>query len=1025
MSYFTKLLETNNLPKHDGRALWRYHLDADLFHALQNHLKSTIRLIEIDPRDCALYYAAWWKCCYNGGSPSKREIFRSIANGHAFDEETFYDYAKRGANLLGIRWIRNANTLYFRTLLLQGGLPVRHIASNQGAYTRFLVRILEMNPASVDDFAFDSSVTSLLPASNRNGEVYACCLDIVRAINAEDQEYLSVEDKEYLSMLEQDKTLNQISAVLRIKKRLLGQQHIKPRFRTIWVLEPTKEQIRLYLSIPDMDNAAFRRLFLNDELEEESLAYEYKLFYENEVLCKFIRNSAGHYKTLWAGRSELIWDGTEQFAELYLLTPEGGRYDCGHLIGYMPRLNQPTLWTKYSDTQWILERGVHTSNDEGMVLFPENFFPNSDSAINVIDLCNQTMNCLLFNGAICLQDLSKSFHFKTGCKKFDWHFSDERPTWMRKASLPVVRHKPEVRVYDEQGERVLKAIKRWRQKGERQWHHWNDIMPKGLIEVCIEVDGITEEDEFFHIGQLQLEVRHSSLNEAEIGINNNAFTFRINESSLITIENASNGVLRLCRTDITRLPRAIQASLVLRGQGRSLRFEIAPPFAGVEIIDKDERIVSSGIKFTLGNLYEHRLLSNHDHLVANLYNTRRPDIVLPEQIIDRSLPLKHFEDKALQLFSLSDPLDGQAEVVLEICVVQNTTYRSVREYRICRYTQKIECRLNETRQPFIRVGSFTAELYAVPVECPNEAIALFDLEQTEDGYRFRNLPEWTKYIVFGGSDSTFKIKPIFINLDTTDLQTSRTDRLTRIIGYRDALIKSDPEDDIWKQLLAYYRICVNNDLPFATFDVMRACSFSSELVAKLFLFLLCYDEFGNFVEGKYRVIEDDLGFFFHWASAAHWKKAMEWLECKPGSRLFNIICNGTNTLFAHQHPSRSFSHIMNYALQDEKPKADTSIPLNQKTNELRANLGPKVLSGIPQECPNIPEEYKHILPVNPETSKVKLLLKSPVAVALSIAGKSENLWCEAGEHLRRNVRYSYMLHPEWYAGAILNVLSKI
>lgn len=455
MSHFAQLLTSLDLPKHDGRSLWRYHIDTTLFHNLQKHLKSTQRLIAIDPRDCALYYAAWWKCCYNGGSPSKREVFRSIANGHAFDEETFYQYAKRGATLLGIRWIRNQNTLYFRTLLLQGGLPVEHIANNQGAYTRFLLRILELNPISIDDFAFDSTVTSLLPASSRNDEVYACCLDIVKAIIADDEEYLNI--------LEQDKTLNQISTALKIKKQSLRLQRKKARLRTVWVLEPGKEQIRLYLSIPDMEGVEFSRYFLPSESEEE-LQYEYKLFHENEVLCKFIRNSNGHYKTVWVGKSDLTWDGNEQFTELYLMDQEGRRHDCGHLVGYLPRLNQPTLWSKYSDKEWTLEKGTHTSQEEGLVIFPAAFHP--DSLLNTQELIigGQIMKAVTFDGKVALSDLSQTFWFQTRSKKIEWHISDDRPTWMQKANLPVVRRKPDVHVFNEQGQQVQQFSKRWRQK---------------------------------------------------------------------------------------------------------------------------------------------------------------------------------------------------------------------------------------------------------------------------------------------------------------------------------------------------------------------------------------------------------------------------------------------------------------------------------------------------------------------------------------------------------------------------------
>src|SRR5690348_8258140 len=68
---FDIILSNRNLSTHDGRPLWKYRLTEGEFGQLRLHLMQTQWLYEIDPRDCALYYAEWWKRNYNGGSPSK------------------------------------------------------------------------------------------------------------------------------------------------------------------------------------------------------------------------------------------------------------------------------------------------------------------------------------------------------------------------------------------------------------------------------------------------------------------------------------------------------------------------------------------------------------------------------------------------------------------------------------------------------------------------------------------------------------------------------------------------------------------------------------------------------------------------------------------------------------------------------------------------------------------------------------------------------------------------------------------
>lgn len=60
MSFFTSLLQKNNLIKHDGRALWKYFLNDIDYAELAYELKYT-ELRKIDPRDVTLFYTQWWK----------------------------------------------------------------------------------------------------------------------------------------------------------------------------------------------------------------------------------------------------------------------------------------------------------------------------------------------------------------------------------------------------------------------------------------------------------------------------------------------------------------------------------------------------------------------------------------------------------------------------------------------------------------------------------------------------------------------------------------------------------------------------------------------------------------------------------------------------------------------------------------------------------------------------------------------------------------------------------------------------
>ena len=1016
MSQFDNILFNRHLPRHNGQPLWKYSVTDAEFNRLRLVLMETKSLNGIDARDCTLYYSEWWKRCYNGSFPSKKEVFKTITNGQWYDEEAFYQYARKGANLLGIRWIKNQNTLFFRTLLLQGGLPVKHISNNKGAYKNFLLKILEVNPNSIDDFAFDSGITSLLPASSRNDEVYECCLGIVKAIINEDREYLAI--------LDNNRELNDISNELRIKKQRLIFGRKKSKFRATWVFEPAKEKIRLYLGLPDMDAEDFKNLFLSNDPNTE-LKFEYKLFYNDQILCKLIKKVNNQFKTVWINKDDLVWDGTDQFSELYLLDPGGNKYDCKHLVTFLPKLHKPTLWTKYSDAQWMLEKGCNTTQEEGFILFPIDFTQNVDSNSQRFTIHGKPFKWCSFTSTIVLSNQSAQHQFTANSKKIEWYITDEKPTWMQRANLPVVRRSPKVLVFDGNGNVIPNAELKWRQKPNSFWNNWGIPVSLGHVELQIQVNDIIESDDFFNIGALDIKIDSNSLHQADVELLNKPFLFQIHESPFLTIEKINANKFRLQLKSNACLPSAIQASLKSNNQSKGFRFEIRPPFKGVEIIDNDQRIVADCSSFNVANLYGYRLMSNTENLVVNIYNTKRKSIIFSESLREDFIPLRTFEDKIDQLYTLSDSMDSEAEIVMEICEQSSFNQIKLRGYSVKKYNQKIGCTLDSENKLVIHAPSANSDLYAVPLDCTYEDLNLWDLENHDGNCRFRSIPKSNKFIVFCSKDTDAKVQPAFISLDPENRQTTPEDRLQRIMKLRDELLSASHEDDVWQRFLAYYKICLNNDLSYSTFDILRTIGFSSELAAKSFLFLSCYDITQSFAEESHKKVEQDLGFCFHWVNRQHWAEAMSWVGCYTTAELMPLVTSILKSYFDNLYPSIHFNQISNYVMKSLKPNIIGGYHLNGRVLNLRASLGSKVFSELPQKCPKVPEVYKDIIPVNGTNANVKILLKSPVAVALSISGKDESLWEKESEYIRRNIKYSYQLNPEWYSEAINYCLTKL
>lgn len=1013
MSVFQELLLSRQLMRHHGQPLWTYALDDDGFHKLSRKLATAVNAESIDPIDCALYYAEWWKRCYNGGIPSKREVLDSLDGLRVIDDERLFQLARKGGQLLGIRWIKSQNTLYFKTLLLQGGLPVRHMLANKGSYKNFLLKILEINPSTIEDFAFDSSLTSYLPKSSRNPEIYECCLSIVKAIMANDEAYLAI--------LTYNQDLNEISSELQVRKLSLSAPVRKTRIKVAWMFDTFKQVIRLYIFFPEFSTDQFQDLFLKGS-DQEQLDHVYKCYYNGLVVCKFIKKANGQYKTDWVNQHDLLWDGSDQLPDIYVTGSNGQRHTCNDLVGYLPNLELPGLWTIYDDTLYTLEKGSHTASDTGFILCMATHCHSGGKVIQHLDLYEQPYHFIEFKETVTVSSDLKEHYFKTSSKKFDWYIPDKRPNWIKRANYPIAGNNPRIFAEDENGP-VKNILLRWRQSPSVIWNSWVLPSPPGLTEIQLHVGDVVEYDTFFNIGPLESQISSDSLHLAKIEMINNPFHFRINENPLVRIDKLGPHTITLHLATTTRMPHAIHGNLRLGSQSKGLQFEMEPPFHGVAIIDNDERVLATNTSLTLKKIYGYRLMTNQDDLIVNISITAKKDIIIAEPLERGLSSLDKLEDKIIQLYALSDIMDNEAEIVLEIVEQKHFKQTKLAQYRIKRYEQRITWGFDASQQLQLQTTPVQPELFAVPLDCSLEELYLRDLVNHEGIYTLREGSKSSKFIAFCGKEVS--IQPEFLCCDPLNDPTRPEDRIERIAQLRDELLLAGPADEVWQRLLFYYRICQQNSLTYATFDILRTPGFSSELAARFFVFLAFNDETQTFIGEVCGILERDIGFCFHWVAREHWFAGAEWMGCQTDPEVAEFIYGSIVKYLEDLQPIDSFKQTAKYIIYDTVPVMRTGFHLNSEINKMRSLMGPKVLAELPAKCPKVPEDYKKIIGVNTELANVKLLLKSPVTVALSIAGLDDLLWKKENEEVRRHVRYSQLLNPAWYSDAINYCLTKI
>jgi len=1018
-SYFQILLSSRNANKHTKKSLWQYQLSEQEFFQLKKLLTEARSISNIDPRDCTLYYAEWWKRYYSGGSPSKKQVFASVSNMQLFGEEEFYESAKKGATMLGIRWLRNQNTLYFKTLLLQGGIPINHIITNKGAYKKFLLEILALNPASISDFSFNSSITSILPATSRNDEIYECCLNIVKAIISE--------DKEYLKLLEGNDVLEEISKELNVKKAAIRLERKRTMIRIVWLLDITKQQITLYMAIPDsLDIETFSNFFIFDESEPLPLN-EYKLFYNDTIICKFIRQGNGQMKTLWINRSDNKWTPDTNHFDIRLVDSHGCQYSARHIISNYPDLSKATLWTRYSEAQWLLEKGYHTEKEDAYVLYPHTWKAEETENFAQLNISGRKMQWTGFNVQLTLNDGETQYQFKTNACKIDWYVVDDTPAWMTRSNLPVIRNRPRIFVYDKNGDLIQDSVLKWRRYRNDPWNDWKGSgLPSGYIELQIIASGVTEYDSFFNIGNLTIERMSSSFSEAKIKLSNNDFTVTLTENRLLLIETIDQNTFSVRLTEIDHALPELRINLKNAYHAKSLTFEMLVPFRGVEIIDNQRSTVPEDSGITLDGLQGLRILTNMEGIAVNMYNKARQGIFVMERLNNTVTPLRAFEDTFKQLFTFSDAMDLNSEVVIEVTSERQGRYSKLKEYKVKRYEDSLDWAAGEDGEFIIATkNTQNADLFAVPIDGSSDTLCLHGLNNQDGIYSLQSEKNLKTFMIFSSKDSPVRVQPIIVSLNNLNEVRDRSEDDKRYLQLKEELINSKSTDDIWKKVLDYYQICLNHDLAFAAFDILKIAASWSTLAARLFVFLLSYTDDDSFIEEASTRIEYDIGFSFHWIKKEDWAAAFEWIGCFENKEQNVLVIAGIKKYFNQLIPTIFFETICNYILQDAKPKVSPGYHVNSKVADLRSSLGEKVLSQLPNKCPEIPDAYKDILPVTAVNYSVKILLRSPVAVALSISGQTESLWGTENENIRRNVKYCQQLDPSWYSESICYCLTKI
>lgn len=1024
--FFRKLLEKYNLNSHDDRPLWKYHLSNDDYLKLKEHLKNG-GFYGIDSRDACLYYSLWWSKGYNGGKPSKKMVYDSVgwSDNYVFNHEDFYRLAVKGANRLGLTWIRKTYMLYFKTLLLQGGLPLKHIEANYGAYLSFLLAVIEIEPNSIDDFAFDENITRILPKSSQNETIYENCFEIVDSI---------LNDKgEYNELLASNDTTKTISKELREKLASIERKKrdIKPKIQRILVNHGDEYNIELRVSLADF----FDSDSLANVLGIEPTQNEYQLFVEDNLLCVFRKTLGGEkFKTDWHHSGKFLLENLDSGLPNTYVVVNDEKHRVLDFVQKLPSFETPTLWSKFSENEWRFVKSNGSTNNEAAVLLPKKWeCSEKASFINIYD--NELKFCI-FEGEIEVgyQTFKKCFY--SGVSSFDWTILSTPPEWMVKANMPVVKKAPEVLIYDDSGERVKesgisKFIKKRNSSDDWERLSSGSRLDEGCFELKIDYDNIVAYDQFYCIGNFNLDQFVYSIERASFRVELSTLDFQIRKNNELNIK--QSGIEFSVEKDKSsnKIPQAIWASLKKKNE-KSLQFQFESPLTGIAIVDNNGEVVSNNRSLQINNIGGLRVIGGaNKELNLCLYNSHKEDIKRYKRLKGSYQPLISFKDDILGLLYLGDVMDHENLVFIELLLgSQKIRY----EIRLFSKTLLVDHQKNNKVQ-VDKVVTEEFDLAAIPLNVHSDSIEVMPLDAKDNEYSLPMQDATSDYIVISINDAVGQLMPRFTTFSPEPNKISKEERIEQ---YHVELLENDFGHESWKVLHKYFQICQNNDIPFITLDQIRSIAGSSKVAAKAFLFLghKAGVKKDFYIQKTVPRLEQELGICFHWISQKDWNESIQELHSYIISRdWFNELVE--LKISSEDKVIEDLVGFVNYYCQNSGleflPEYIFTGRIQQTTNiyrsdiqVMRSQLGQRVLSELPKYGPKVNEYYGVAYDGN---ESVKALIKSPIAVGESISGIDVNysIWSLAAGvgKIRRIIQYAQDLTPHFYRTLLKYTLERI
>ena len=860
--------------------LWKLRISDDEYTELQRVLQEADKagkLLIYGP-EASICYAEWWRRNYQGGFPSKESVASDLG---IYNSEELYKAARKALADRHFPFIKTTRTEYFRTLLCQGGIPMRHITSgnNLSSYKNFLKGLVrELTILNVDwnetDASFVSSLdcVTYLPSSFQNDSIYDISLQVAHAIIEGNNDLLPYDADE--------RALGDLTSSLRNEyTRVKSQKHIKP-FSISWKLDCG-------------DGQHFSLLYSFDvvkEISSKSLpgvdinnCYSFDVIINNRVVAKYVRlrydkdPDTGELSTAIYSRINLnvlnsfIWQG-EPVIEVKLRCDDDKRLFLSIPGSNAPDFSYPQVFQLLGGS---LYAKTQTANaEDNIVVFTEEW--ESDERFPVI-IGSQELFAARFTKDISLTrlDSDELITLHNNFTPYAVEFADNYLEWLESSNYRLCSKAPLIRVYDGERNNVRDFSVKWKPCRAGEWRNLKrgTSLPVGLIDIkVIYPDDNYETFRFYNIGDLSLSSFDESVYCTKLNINHAEWTsVRPVENEAFSFSNPKGSIWVFERSKELGA-KALTCTFEFARPGEPLlSIEIPLPFFGTYLKDSQGNEVQSGTILSYSELQFYKIVSygSRDYILISYVDGNDPAVKynsFSSRVIEGITPLSDYIDSIDRMFYLhgDERINRKSAVNLKI---------GSKLFFVKHFVMDVACSESGRIVVSEKINSdddqsyeYEGDLLICPVgnDREEDSYSAYSLNRYEDGTF--SIPDdfpSDKGLVFSGRDVVRRITPKCLpgfsgenhNLIREMLQEESIDSVS------------------WKLLCTSFSIATRHNIPYSYFPEIEACASGEQLVAK-FVAAMFYNGHRELLVQGVGDFEKEFTLALHWIKPEVWNNAV-------------------------------------------------------------------------------------------------------------------------------------------------------